>query len=615
MRLFILYVHILLFIFPSFSTSSSNFLCNPQDSNDLIQFKSSLTTYTNYACQEQPQKTATWKNGTNCCSWHGVTCDTVSGHVIGLNLGCESLQGNISPNSTLFHLSHLQSLSLSYNDFFGTHFHSKFGGFRNLTHLDLSSCNFQGEVPPQISHLSKLTSLHLSKNDQLSWKESTLKSLVQNATVLEELYLDETDMSSIDPNSLNLIFNQSSSLTSLNLQRSGLSGNWKNNILCLPSIQDLDMSINDLEGQLPDLSCSTSLRILDLSYCLFKGPIPLSFSNLTYLTSLSLVENKLIGSIPSSLLTLPHLTFLSLKDNLFISGQIPNVFPKSNRFQQLDLSGNKIGGELPKSLSNLQHLINLDLSSNSFSGQIPDVFDGLTKLQELRLGYNRLEGQIPPSLYSLSQLNYLDFSYNKLKGPLPDEISGFQNLGYLFLSNNLLNGKFPSWCLSLPSLGMLDLSNNQFTGNISVISSYSLYYLKLCSNKLQGDIPESIFNLVSLTTLCLSSNNLSGFVNFQHFSKLQKLDTLSLSRNSQLSLNFESNVNYNFSILSTLELSSVGLIGFSKLSSGKFPGLRYLDLSNNKLFGRLPNWLLGIDSLQYLCHDPTQIVTGARTNT
>ncbi|KAK2378064.1 receptor protein 9DC3 [Trifolium repens] len=578
MRLFLLYLHILLFHFPSFSSTSSNFSCHPEDSYAILQFKSSFTIYTEGFCDAQLQKTATWKNGTNCCSWDGVTCDSVSGHVIGLNAGCESLQGNIYPNSTLFHLSHLQSLNLSYNDFFGTQFHSMFGGFQNLTHLDLSSSNFQGEVPLQISHLSKLTSLHLSKNVKLVWKETTLKSLVQNATVLKELFLDETNMSSIHPNSLNLIFNQSSSLTNLNLQRAGLSGNWKNNILCLPNIQKLDMSANNfLEGQLPNLSCSTSLRMLDLSSCLFKGPIP------------------------SSLLTLPHLTSLSLKNNLLITGQIPNVFPQSNRFQELDLSGNKIGGGLPTSLSNLQHVINLDFSYNSISGQIPDVFDGLTKLQELHLGFNRLEGQIPPSLFSLSQLDVLDCSYNKLKGPLREEISGFQNLGYLLLSNNFLNGKIPSWCLSLPSLEKLDLSNNQFTGTISAISSYSLYYLNLCSNKLQGDIPESIFNLANLTKLDLSSNNLSGVVNFQHFSKLQQLDSLSLSRNSQLSLNFESNVNYNFSQLITLELSSIGgLIGFSNLTSGKFPSLSSLTLSDNKLFGRLPNWLLKIDSLKYL---------------
>ncbi|MCH87333.1 receptor-like protein, partial [Trifolium medium] len=48
-------------------------------------------------------KTTTWKNDTDCCSWHGVKCDAISGYVIGLNLGCEGLQG-------------IQELDMSSND-------------------------------------------------------------------------------------------------------------------------------------------------------------------------------------------------------------------------------------------------------------------------------------------------------------------------------------------------------------------------------------------------------------------------------------------------------------------------------------------------------------------
>jgi len=538
-----------------------------------------------------PLKTAKWKNGTNCCSWLGVTCDDVSGRVIGLNLAGEGLQGKIHPNSTLFHLAHLQSLNLSYNDFSGTHFHSKFGGFQSLTHLDLSYCYFQGEIPPQISHLSKLTSLHLSMNRELAWNEITLKRLVRNATLLRELIIDYTNMSSIRPNLMNLIFNQSSSLVNLNLQATELRENQKMSILCLPSIQKLDMSENYyLEVQLPELSCSTSLRTLDLSSCQFHGPIPLSFSNFTHLNFLSLSWNRLNGSIPSSLLTLPRLTFLYLIQNKF-SGQIPNVFHQSNKFQELDLSDNRIRGVLPTSLSYLQQLTRLILSLNLFSGQIPDVFDGMTKLLELRLSFNRLERQIPSSLFNLNQLVTLDCSYNNLEGPLPSKITGLQKLTYLALCYNLLNGTIPSYYLSLPSLEYLDLSNNQLTGHISAISSYSIKELHLCGNKLQGNLSESIFNLANLTTLCLSSNNLSGLVNFKHLSNLQNLQVLSLSHNNQLSLNFESHVNYNLSQLSKLDMSSVNLTEFPKLQ-GKFPSLHTLDLSNNKLKGRVPNWLL-----------------------
>ncbi|XP_045829845.1 receptor like protein 22-like [Trifolium pratense] len=586
----LLCMHLLIFHFPS--SSSFNFLCHHDESFALLQFKSSFTIDIYPDCEPSHLKTATWKNGSDCCSWNGVTCDTISGHVIGLNLGCEGIAGELHPNSTLFDLPHLQSLNLSYIHFFGSPFHFKFGGFLSLTHLDLSKCNFKGEVPIQISHLSKLESLHLSVNEELVWKETTLKRLVQNATNLKELLLDETDMSLIRPNSVELIFNQSSSLITLNLHNSRLSGKLKKSLFCLPNIQELDMSYNDnLEGQLPELSCSTSLRILDLSNCPFKkGPIPLSFSNSTHLTSLGISANNLNGSIPSSLLTLPHLTYLDASYNA-LSGQIPNVFPQSNRFQELDLSDNKIGGEIPSSLSNLQQLTHLYLSSNLFSGRIPNVFGRMTELQYLNLADNNLEGQIPSSLFNLNKLVELYFSDNKLEGPLPNKISGFQNLTGLNLNDNLLNGTIPLWCLSLPSLREVDLSNNRLTWHVDdAFSSNSLEALYLNNNMLQGNIPESIFRLANLKLLWLYSNNLSGLVNFQIFSKLQNLSDLSISQNSQLSLYFESNVSYSFNQLLVLKLASVNLIKFHKLQ-GNFTNLVILDLFNNKLNG-MPNCLI-----------------------
>ena len=130
-----------------------------------------------------------WKMGTDCCGWDGVTCDTMTSHVIGLDLSCSGLQGPIHPNTTLFSLRHLQRLNLAFNYFnhssisskFGvfanmTHLilaynyfnhytiTSKFGGFANMTHLNLTSSFFAGNFPSEISHLSKLVSLDLSFN-------------------------------------------------------------------------------------------------------------------------------------------------------------------------------------------------------------------------------------------------------------------------------------------------------------------------------------------------------------------------------------------------------------------------------------------------------------------
>jgi len=533
-----------------FHFSFSHSLCHPHDNLALLHFKASLT-INNYAyyCHEVYPTIGTWENGTDCCSWSGVTCHPISGHVIALDLPCAGLQGEITANSTLFGLSHMQSLNLAFNDFSNSQIPSTIGDLVSLTHLNLSSSNFEGEIPPQISHLSKLQSLDLSQLDdfefQLKWEEGTWKRMLQNATHLRVLVLDGTNLSSSSMSSLNL----SSSLITLSLRETGLKGKLTDDILCLPNLQHLYLSGNiDLRGQLPDLSCSSPpLYVLQISYCELQGPIPPSFSNLTHLTSLDLSYNYIDGSIPPSLLTLPRLNSLLLYIN-HLSGQIPNVFHQSNKFEELDLSDNYIQGELPSTFSNLRHLI------------------------------------------------FLDISRNKLEGPLPNKITGFSDLTFLSLTDNLLNGTIPSWCFSLPSLEYLYLSNNQFTGRMPLISSYSLRVLLLDDNKLQGNISESIFNLVNLTDLSLSWNNFSGSVNFSLFSKFQNLQYLYLSNLSQLSLNFESNVNYSFSRLQDLDLSSMGLTEFPNLSR-KTPALQSLLLSDNKLNGRVPNWLHEMDSL------------------
>ncbi|KAL0009186.1 hypothetical protein SO802_010688 [Lithocarpus litseifolius] len=120
-------------------------LCLSDQSSALFHFRNSFSVHlSNDMCDYDsynPPKNS-WKMGTDCCGWDGVTCDTMTGHVIAVDLSCSRLYGPIHPNATLFSLRHLQRLNLAYNDFHGSKISSKFGGFANMTHLNLTDSSF-----------------------------------------------------------------------------------------------------------------------------------------------------------------------------------------------------------------------------------------------------------------------------------------------------------------------------------------------------------------------------------------------------------------------------------------------------------------------------------------
>ncbi|KAM3324565.1 receptor-like protein Cf-9 [Capsicum chacoense] len=87
-------------------------------------------------------KTLSWNESKDCCSCDGVHCDKTTRQVIELDLSCSGLQGKFHTISSLFHLSNLKRLDLSYNDFSGSLISPKFGELSSLTHLDLMYLGF-----------------------------------------------------------------------------------------------------------------------------------------------------------------------------------------------------------------------------------------------------------------------------------------------------------------------------------------------------------------------------------------------------------------------------------------------------------------------------------------
>ncbi|XLU63264.1 hypothetical protein S245_022473 [Arachis hypogaea] len=622
-----------MFMLFHFLTCLSSHSCHPEDTSALLHFKNELFTNTTfyeddylyaYLCPHVYPKMRTWDNGIDCCSWMGVTCHSLSGHVIGLDLSCSRLAGNIHPNSTLFHLTHLQTLSLAFNDIRGSELPSQIGRLVSLTHLNLSHCQFKGEIPSQISHLSKLQSLDLSWNDDLMWEEKNWKRLLQN-TSLREIVLDKTDMSSIGstPNPLSLIANLSSTLITLSLSYTKIRGYLTNDILCLPNLQKLILKSNKLSVHLFELSCTTFLSILDLSDCGIQGPISSSFSNLTYLTSLNLMRNQLNGSIPSSLLNLHHLTHLDLSWNE-ISGQIPNVFDRLTNLQTLSLSGNKFQGKLPSSLFTLTQLSQLDCSSNQIEGPLPNKV-AFSNLTELLLEDNLLNGTIPSSILSLKYLRTLDLSKNQFTGHISGHQFRWYQFEYLDLSFNLMDDDISSFFCNASSLKVINLSHNRFTGTFSpcFANSSSLVDLDLQMNKLHGTLSDN-FKHLQLETLNLNGNQFEGLLpkSLSSCTYIVDLDFVQSRLVDYIDTGAGSGVenilpDYYNSIFATIKGANTPFAKIPTafvnidLSKNKFEGeipnvigelqaLKNLNLSHNRLIGHIPSSLGNLTNLESL---------------
>ncbi|MCL7033464.1 hypothetical protein MKW94_002277 [Papaver nudicaule] len=558
--------------------NSSNIWVHGQCLNDqrtlLLQLNQSLTSFSSPSplILLTPSKRGSWHSNTDCCKdWTGVRCDR-SGHVTSLDLSNEFISGGLNSTSSLFKLQHLESLNLAFNSFFASTIPSGFGRLANLTYLNLSNSGFSGQIPVELSRMTRLVTLDLSTfqpgSTSFTLEITDLGKLTRNLKELRVLSLDGVNISTHGSNWCKAVSSSLPNLQVLSLSNCNLLGPFDKSLLQLQSLYELRLNQNNISAEVPEF-----------------------FSEFRNLTSLHLSSCGLYGKFPEKILQLQTLRSLYISNNKLLQGSLPE-FSVDELLQDLVLSDTSFAGEIPHSIGNLTFLSRLELDNCSFNGSIPTSISNLNQLQYLDLSMNGFTGSIPSDGWSESLID-IDLSYNHLTGPIPFGWKGLAKLVNLNLKNNSLDGTIPSTFFTLPSLQKLELTMNQFNGSLNEFSNGSfspLETLDVSINKLQGPIPVSFFDLSRLKILAVSSNDFSGTLNLENFfQKFKNLSSLDLSSN-RLSITFTGNNFTLFPQVGTLKLRSCNISIFPAFLKNQ-SRLTYLDLSDNQMKGRIPSWI------------------------
>ncbi|KAM7477815.1 hypothetical protein LguiA_026028 [Lonicera macranthoides] len=244
-----------------------NAQCSEDQRSLLLQLKNTLEFDSEYST-----KLVQWNHhNKDCCLWEGITCSK-AGHVTGLDLSFESIYGGIDNSSSLFSLRFLQSLNLAYNDFDSAQIPSAFINLTSLTYLNLANSGFGGQIPIELSQLTRLVTLDLSAF-YLKLENPNLNMFVQNLTQLTELYLDGVEISA----------------------------------------QGYDWG-QSISSWLPNL------RVLSLSNCNLSGPNDSSLSKLQFLSVIRLNGIKCPGVSKN---WPPNLQIIDIASNNFFGALIP----------------------------------------------------------------------------------------------------------------------------------------------------------------------------------------------------------------------------------------------------------------------------------------------------
>nr|XP_011463260.1 PREDICTED: receptor-like protein 12 [Fragaria vesca subsp. vesca] len=255
--------------------------------------------------------------------------------------------------------------------------------------VDVSRNNLSGNIPSSMGIPNSLAILKMNNNNFGGKILSSLK----NCSRLSRLDLGDNKFYGNLPSWIG----SKVTLRILRLRTNSFSGHIPHHLCNLIGLHVLDLAQNNFTGTIPKcLDNMTSMGsedpidtwdfydFVEQTTIISKGRELEYSSNLELVKSIDLSSNNLEGEIPDEICSLIALSTLNLSWN-HLHGNIPSNIGKLSSLETLDLSNNHLFGDIPQSLSSLNYLSHLNLSCNNFSGRIPSG--------------NQLRTLVNPSIY------------------------------------------------------------------------------------------------------------------------------------------------------------------------------------------------------------------------
>ncbi|CAA7389158.1 unnamed protein product [Spirodela intermedia] len=254
----------------------------------------------------------------------------------------------------------------------------------------------------------------------------------------------------------------------------------------------------------------------------------------------------------------PPLLLLLLISVAKIRSVSSSTDPSDKHAAELGKTDDPCGNPWEGVICNNSRVTRLSLSSMGLKGTLSGDIGQLTELRSLDLSYNKdLGGPITKSIGNLKKITTLILAACSFSGSIPSEIGDLEDLLYLALNNNNLTGIIPPSFGKLSNLYWFDIAENQLTGPIPVSS---------------GSTP-GLDQLLQVRHFHFNNNQLSRTISENLFSSNMTLIHIRLDRN--------------------------GLTGPVPSGIGTLTALRELNLSNNRLTGKMPD-LSGLNIVNYV---------------